>query len=160
MLSQDSEDEMWSRFVFELVIWPQKLLWQDELNPRVRCAFGNVFFFPFMLSSSGLPSVKKASWCPGTVFSDFCLAGWGQRPVNISFWVWLCYIMCHTFCILRSVLSLLYFPLQCARHGRTACWELDGKEFAWEATLSKIVLFNININMNFEININISTNKL
>ena len=103
---------------------------------------------------------EKASRCPGTVFSEFCLAGWGQRPVNISFWVWLCYIMCHTFCILRSVLSLLYFPLQCARHGRTACWELDGKEFAWEATLSKIVLFNININMNFEININISTNKL
>ena len=22
----------------------KKLLWQDELNPRVRCAFGNVFF--------------------------------------------------------------------------------------------------------------------
>ena len=29
--------------MFELVIRPQKLLWQDELNPRVRCAFGNVF---------------------------------------------------------------------------------------------------------------------
>ena len=37
--------EMWSRFVFELLIWPQKLLWQDELNSRVRCAFGNVFVF-------------------------------------------------------------------------------------------------------------------
>ena len=23
----------------------KKLLWQDELNPRVRCAFGNVFLF-------------------------------------------------------------------------------------------------------------------
>ena len=22
----------------------KKLLWQDELNPRVRCAFGNVYF--------------------------------------------------------------------------------------------------------------------
>ena len=44
MLSRDSDDEMWSRFVFELVIWPQKLLCQDELNPRVRCAFGNVFY--------------------------------------------------------------------------------------------------------------------
>ena len=30
--------------MFELEIWPQKLLWQDELNPRVRCAFGNVSF--------------------------------------------------------------------------------------------------------------------
>ena len=43
MLSRDSDDEMWSRFVFELVIWPKKLLCQDELNPRVRCAFGNVY---------------------------------------------------------------------------------------------------------------------
>ena len=42
MLSRDSEDEMWSRLVFEVMIWPQKWLWQDELNPRVRCAFGNV----------------------------------------------------------------------------------------------------------------------
>ena len=40
MLSQDSEDEIRSRFVFELAIW----LWQDELNPRVRCAFGNVYY--------------------------------------------------------------------------------------------------------------------
>ena len=38
MLSQDSEDEIRSRFAFELAIW----LWKDELNPRVRCAFGNV----------------------------------------------------------------------------------------------------------------------
>ena len=41
MLSRDSEDEMW--FVFELWYDLKKLLWQDELNPRVRCAFGNVF---------------------------------------------------------------------------------------------------------------------
>ena len=40
MLSQDSEDEIRSRFAFELAI----RLWQDELNPRVRCAFGNVSF--------------------------------------------------------------------------------------------------------------------
>ena len=39
MLNQDSEIEILSRFVFELAIW----LWQDELNPRVRCAFGNVW---------------------------------------------------------------------------------------------------------------------
>ena len=38
MLSQNSEDEIRSRFAFELAMW----LWQDELNPRVRCAFGNV----------------------------------------------------------------------------------------------------------------------
>ena len=40
----DSEDhvgnsllQIWE-LTFELAIW----LWQDELNPRVRCAFGNV----------------------------------------------------------------------------------------------------------------------
>ena len=43
MLGRDFEDEVWTRFVFELVIWPNRLLWKDELNPRVRCAFGNVF---------------------------------------------------------------------------------------------------------------------
>ena len=38
MLSRCSED-VWSRFVFELVIWLK------ELNPWVRCAFGNVLLF-------------------------------------------------------------------------------------------------------------------
>ena len=42
LLCPDFEDEFWSRFVFELVVWPNRLLWKDELNPRVRCAFGNV----------------------------------------------------------------------------------------------------------------------
>ena len=43
MFGRDFEDEVWSRFVFELVIWPNSLLWKDELDPRVRCAFGNVY---------------------------------------------------------------------------------------------------------------------
>ena len=38
MLGPDSEDE---RFVLELV-----RNWYAELNPRVRCAFGNVSIFP------------------------------------------------------------------------------------------------------------------
>ena len=38
MANQDSEDEIRSRFMFELAIW----IWQDELNPRAGCAFGNV----------------------------------------------------------------------------------------------------------------------
>ena len=45
MLGLDFEDEVWSRFVFELVIWPNRLLCKDELNPRVRCAFGDVYEF-------------------------------------------------------------------------------------------------------------------
>ena len=45
MLSRDSEDDF------------KKLLWQGELNPRVRCAFGNVYLFSrltyFMLWQAG-----------------------------------------------------------------------------------------------------------
>ena len=36
MLSRDSEDEMWSRFVFELVIWPQEVTlvrWTQPSGP-------------------------------------------------------------------------------------------------------------------------------
>ena len=50
MLGWDFKDEVWSRFVFELVIWPNRLLWKDELNPRVRCAFGNVKIDPLLFS--------------------------------------------------------------------------------------------------------------
>ena len=60
MLSQDSEDEIRSRFAFELAIW----LWQDELNPRVRCAFGNVFKkaaeIPFFVSLIQRPFQNKS----------------------------------------------------------------------------------------------------
>ena len=45
MLGRDSEDDIWSWFVIELVIWPIRLLWLDELNPQVRCAFGNVYTY-------------------------------------------------------------------------------------------------------------------
>ena len=44
MLSQDSEDEFDQDLCLNLWHGLKKLLWQDELNPRVRCAFGNVFF--------------------------------------------------------------------------------------------------------------------
>ena len=37
----------WKRYLIMIcdwiVIWPIRLLWLDELNPRVRCAFGNIF---------------------------------------------------------------------------------------------------------------------
>ena len=36
----------------------KKLLWQDELNPRVRCAFGNVCFCDVNIKSSH----SSASW--------------------------------------------------------------------------------------------------
>ena len=33
MLSRDSEYKMWSRFVFELVIWPQQVTWARRTQP-------------------------------------------------------------------------------------------------------------------------------
>ena len=42
MLSRDSEDKMGCDLCLKFDL--KKLLWQDELNPRVRCAFGNVSF--------------------------------------------------------------------------------------------------------------------
>ena len=44
MLSRDSEDEFDQDLCLNLWYDLKKLLWQDELNPRVRCAFGNVYF--------------------------------------------------------------------------------------------------------------------
>ena len=38
----DSEDEFDQDLCMNLCHGLKKLLWQDELNPRVRCAFGNV----------------------------------------------------------------------------------------------------------------------
>ena len=61
MLGRDFEDEVWTRFVFELVIWPNRLLWKDELNPRVRCAFGNVFHHLALNTTSSTSSVLVAS---------------------------------------------------------------------------------------------------
>ena len=43
MFGWDFEDKVWLRFLFVHVMWPIRLLWKDELNPWVRCAFGNVF---------------------------------------------------------------------------------------------------------------------
>ena len=45
MLSRDSEDKMWCDLCLNLWYDLKRLLCQDELNPRVRCAFGNVCFF-------------------------------------------------------------------------------------------------------------------
>ena len=51
MFGWDFEVNAWSRFWRRnlimicdwIVIWSIRLLWLDELNPRVRCAFGNVY---------------------------------------------------------------------------------------------------------------------
>ena len=65
MLGRDFEDEVWSRFVFELVIWPNSLLWKDELNPRVRCAFGNVLDTYPVTHTHNRPWRNKRNHCLG-----------------------------------------------------------------------------------------------
>ena len=56
-----------------LIFWYdlKKLLWQDELNPRVRCAFGNVFpSFTLWHKTSLLVVVKNLSKAVLWSFSD------------------------------------------------------------------------------------------
>ena len=63
MLSQDSEDEIRSRFVFELAIW----LWQDELNPLVRNLLVLVPVVNTLKSSVHVTwFLKSVIACPGT----------------------------------------------------------------------------------------------
>ena len=75
--SRDFEDEMWQRFAFELVLWYdfKKLLWQDELKPRVRCAFGNVLFPIFLLFFIG-PRSDHSLHLPGTHWLTHGLVEW------------------------------------------------------------------------------------
>ena len=50
----------------------KKLLWQDELNPRVRCAFGNVFLIiHFIIFWSSCSNVKIMAF--GAIFLSTCL---------------------------------------------------------------------------------------
>ena len=60
MLSQNSEDEFDQDLCLNLWYELKKLHWQDELNPRVRCAFGNVFvnFTPYVFLA--LSSIQDA----------------------------------------------------------------------------------------------------
>ena len=50
MLSRDSEDKMGCDLCLNLWYDLKRLLWQDELNPRVRCAFGNVLLLLLLKS--------------------------------------------------------------------------------------------------------------
>ena len=50
----------------------EKLLWQDELNPRVRCAFGNVFSCPGQLNRWHCHSLSE--WVTLFDFSVKCIS--------------------------------------------------------------------------------------
>ena len=77
MLSQDSEDEIRSRFAFELAIW----LWQDELNPRVRCSFGNVCYHWWV---SEIRSVNRRTRFFRNSFSWFLDPTWQSSAIAMA----------------------------------------------------------------------------
>ena len=75
MLSRDSEDEMWSRFVFELVIWPQGVTlvrWTQPSGPlclwqcfQQRCTWSSLCNFSFQMYCNGC---SFSSWWSGAIF--------------------------------------------------------------------------------------------
>ena len=76
--SRDSEDEMWPRFVLSLWYDFKKLLWQDELNPRVRCAFGNVFHFESYKYNQIISAGEECSLEYNPILH---LMSWGGRQI-------------------------------------------------------------------------------
>ena len=105
MLGWDFEDEVWLRFVFELLIWPNRLLWKDELNPRVRCAFGNVLMYrpSWIWSYSRIGQFLSLGPRPILYFN--CICSWLVNNLEVSFWptsisniyeVYRCYIYIFT----------------------------------------------------------------
>ena len=66
MLSRDSEDEIWSRFVFELVIWPQEITlvrWTQPSGPLClwQCFTWIVMISPFPLIKSLMERQSRQS---------------------------------------------------------------------------------------------------
>ena len=62
ILGRDSESENFPRLVFDFVIYPKKkLLWQAELNPWVRCAFGNAYYDNIIAITTGIELVRSHS---------------------------------------------------------------------------------------------------
>ena len=74
----------------------KKLLWQDELNPRVRCAFGNVFsycallFLKFLMAGMSVSATKVIT---GPIFLFVGFSGLlGVSPsvcawLSLSWWI-------------------------------------------------------------------------
>ena len=85
MLSRDSEDKMWCDLCLNLWYDLKKLLWQDELNPRVRCAFGNVYYI-----DGGVILFGFVSELPKVVTSDVdCLSTadiYQIKPSDLKFY--------------------------------------------------------------------------
>ena len=63
MLGPDFEDEFDQDLCLNLWNDFKKLLWKDELNPRVRCAFGNVLISGyFLISDKDLERELYSHW--------------------------------------------------------------------------------------------------
>ena len=85
MLSRDSEDEIWSRFVFELVIWPQEVTLVRWTQPS-----GPLCLWQCLDSSSTTSAI-----CPPTILLPF-LAPQVQEPSSTTPSTCTCALQGHT----------------------------------------------------------------
>ena len=90
MLSRDSEDQMWSRFVFERVIWPQEVtlvLWTQPSGPL--CLWQCFYFFPLTAHKRHFCDKKyrilKRQNCLN--FWICCNACWHFHSLWLSLWL-------------------------------------------------------------------------
>ena len=94
MLSQDSEDEMWSRFMFELLIWLQEVTLKRWTQPS-----GPLCLWQCFLSLSGDLGI-------GLVWDNHLI------PYNISVW------------ILKSCSNYLWWVVLSCSHNDVRCFQL------------------------------------
>ena len=87
----------------------KKLLWQPELNPRVRCAFGNVFFFRGQLT---MRILSTRGW-PGSEGGEIFFKYWleEERIIFSSYiWMWASavFLCMHRFWQISIILLFIY----------------------------------------------------
>ena len=61
----------------------KRLLWQDELNPRVRCAFGNVCYI-MRTSNTPLPRIDDTLQHSGTFLNNLTCVEIVESVLGIS----------------------------------------------------------------------------
>ena len=100
MLSQDSEDEMWSRFMFELLIWLQEVTLARWTQPSSPLCLWQCFISIFLLDPK-----RARQWCLSTTTGFSIIAQcFGRRHYFRSQ-----YSSTTLFFSLINYLSLTYF---------------------------------------------------
>ena len=94
MLSRDSEDEMWSRFVFELVIWPQEVALARWTQPSGPLCLWQCFVHTLStrFGQDFEVEVQERFWSWSLVSILLLVFGWGYEVESSSiFWSPLCF---------------------------------------------------------------------